>query len=130
MRVYLFMQMLMALAIAFQSKQHGDYKLKALPNMFYRVLGSIFRKFFGYVIDGCRRRNFGGWYYRGFHIIVSHLVKRGTLMWKPYIFNISKFWPTDMDIYIDAAGFVLQLIPDENSENPRSGFMRKRMVKI
>ena len=40
------MQMLMALAIAFQSKKHGDYKLKAFPNMFYRVLGSLFRKFF------------------------------------------------------------------------------------
>ena len=38
--------MLMALAIAFQSKKHGDYKLKAFPNMFYRVLGSLFRKFF------------------------------------------------------------------------------------
>jgi len=42
---------------------------------------------------------------------------------------MSKVWPTDMDIYIDAAVFVLQLIPDKNSENPRSGFMRKRMVK-
>ena len=46
MRLYLCMQMLMALAIAFQSKKHGDYKLKAFPNMFYRVLGSLFRKFF------------------------------------------------------------------------------------
>ena len=44
--------LLMALAIAFQSKQHGEYKLKALPNMLYRVLGSIFRKFLGYAVDG------------------------------------------------------------------------------
>ena len=45
MRTFLFLQSLFIIVAAFQSKKHGEYKVKVVPDMFYRIVGTFFCKY-------------------------------------------------------------------------------------